>query len=472
MSTVLPPSYSLADIPSYTAHPRGDEQTLGLAARERRASRVGNWTKKVGHATLTLTGQTPNSELPVYGRNTVVQGFLTLDSPEDVANVQLKLHGHVKCKTIAEIGRSDVTVLSTTVLLWANGGTRSLCPAQLPFEVHLPTTYTWKDHTGPLPPTFEYTFYDLQGGTPGLMAKIKYEVSVEVEHTHPTLKDRLAATLSTPFIYLPRSRPGRPLSSSPTSVFDAVMEHRAGGKSREIDPIVWKLRLPPPGTYAITQPVPFRVSVTSRSSALLAPFAPTTKKDKASIRVYMLRQVSIKVNTIDLWRSYVIAEGSLKYDPQNLDGGMWLKNRPPSPNGEKASSLGSGGSATSFSEREGWASHDWSGELKIDREQITGGGFAVGDMKVKDFIVLSVVPPNPDSGDLLEVKRVVPIQLTTDSWEGAGHTPPTAPIEAHAETNLESNGYLEGRGEGHHVHPNGTNDHGEHRNGHGTTPAY
>jgi hypothetical protein len=91
MSTVLPPSYSLADTPSYTAHPRGDEQTLGLAVGERRASGVSNWTKKVGHATLTLTGQTPNSESPVYGRNSGVQGFVTLDSPEDVASVQLKV---------------------------------------------------------------------------------------------------------------------------------------------------------------------------------------------------------------------------------------------------------------------------------------------------------------------------------------------------------------------------------------------
>jgi hypothetical protein len=101
----------------------------------------------------------------------------------------------------------------------------------------------------------------------------------------------------------------------------------------------------------------------------------------------MLRQVSIKVNTIDLWRSYVIAEGSLTYVPQNLDDGMWLKNMPPSPTEGKASSLGSGASAESLSEREGWASHDWSGELRIDGEQITIGGFAIGDMKVEVSLI-------------------------------------------------------------------------------------
>lgn len=64
----------------------------------------------------------------------------------------------------------------------------------------------------------------------------------------------------------------------------------------------------------------------------------------------------------------------------------------------------------------------------------------------KDFIVLSVVPPNPDLGDLLEVKRVVPIQLTTDPWEEAGRE-----FDNDTEVSLESNGDLEVRGNGHHV---------------------
>lgn len=51
----------------------------------------------------------------------------------------------------------------------------------------------------------------------------------------------MKSRLSTRFIYLPRSRPGRPISDSATSVFDAVMERRVGGKNREVDPIVWKV---------------------------------------------------------------------------------------------------------------------------------------------------------------------------------------------------------------------------------------
>jgi hypothetical protein len=67
------------------------------------------------------------------------------------------------------------------------------------------------------------------------------------------------------------------------------------------------------------------------------------------------------------------------------------------------------------------------------------------------------------------VKRVVPIQLTTDSHETSSYSPPTAPsIDGHTGSNPETNGYLEGRGEGHHVesgHQNGTNGHREYHNG-------
>lgn len=99
MSTALPPSYTHAEIPSYTPQPRGDEQTLGLTNRVRRAaheSPLSSWTKRVGHATLTLTGQSSDAQLPVYGRSTVIQGFVTLDSTEDVENVQLKVPSFIQ----------------------------------------------------------------------------------------------------------------------------------------------------------------------------------------------------------------------------------------------------------------------------------------------------------------------------------------------------------------------------------------
>ena len=76
----------------------------------------------------------------------------------------------------------------------------------------------------------------------------------------------------------------------------------------------------------------------------------------------------------------------------------------------------------------------------------------------------------------MEVKRVVPIQLTTDAWvpEITSYSLPPAPIDNHTESNPDTNGYLEGRGEGYHVESrpqNGTNGHGGYHNGLGMNHA-
>jgi len=441
MSTASLPTYAGQLVPSYTAQPRGDEQTLGrTTVRHPNSNGVRAWTKKAGVITLSLPHQPPHTVFPVYGRQTDIQGYLTLESTHNIVTVTVKLHGYIKCKTIAEIGQSNFVVLDLPAVIWRKDSGIP-CPTVLPFQIPLPSTYSSNGRSGPLPPSFAYIFYDLQGGTPGLKAKIKYEIIVEIDHVHSTLKDKLRPALSTEFTYLPRTRPARPLSSTPSSVFEATMERRVGGKSRHQDPIVWKLCLAPPGTYAIAQPIPFRVSVTSRTSSLLIPFAPSNK-DNCAIRVYVLRQVSINVNGVPLWRSYVIGEAKLTYVPTS-DNAMWLKSVPKS---EKSDS----GSIGSNSDKEGWASHNWTGAVKIN-EEISVGGFQVENMSVKDFFVLSAVPPNPRLGELLEVKRVVPIQLTTEAYDAEGSQ--ARPVEAHA--NLESHGYLEGQGNGHHLDSNG-----------------
>lgn len=206
------PSYSQPEIPSYTAQPRGGEQRLGQGRLPRFVdlSRLRDWTANSTAATLTLADQPIDAELPTFGRQTDVRGSVTLHSTEGIVSVTLKvssyflsfflsqwslvslqLHGYVKCKTIAEIGSSETVVLNLPVVLWqARDG--STCPNILPFEIQLPSTYTWNGETGVLPPTFEYTFYDVQGGTPGLKAKVKYEISLEIEHGHATLKNKLS----------------------------------------------------------------------------------------------------------------------------------------------------------------------------------------------------------------------------------------------------------------------------------------
>lgn len=69
---------------------------------------------------------------------------------------------------------------------------------------------------------------------------------------------------------------------------------------------------------------------------------------------------------------------------------------------------------------------DWvcfSGELRV-KSHIKIGGFKAGGLSLKDYLVLSMTPPDPAKTPFNELRQVVPIRLTTDSWssDGAGQT--------------------------------------------------
>jgi len=61
---------------------------------------------------------------------------------------------------------------------------------------------------------------------------------------------------------------------------------------------------------------------------------------------------------------------------------------------------------------------DWEGEVRCD-EDVTRGtpGFITRDLMVKDFLVLSVSPPDPTKSNLMSTQVTVPIRLVTESAE-------------------------------------------------------
>ncbi|KAG6887507.1 hypothetical protein C0995_014739 [Termitomyces sp. Mi166 len=68
---------------------------------------------------------------------------------------------------------------------------------------------------------------------------------------------------------------------------------------------------------------------------------------------------------------------------------------------------------------------DWEGELKPD---VTVGGFATGNVSVRDFVVLALEPPLVDKNEIspfLPLRMTVPIRLVTDSFvEVMDYEPP------------------------------------------------
>ncbi|KAG8907260.1 hypothetical protein FRB99_004954 [Tulasnella sp. 403] len=59
----------------------------------------------------------------------------------------------------------------------------------------------------------------------------------------------------------------------------------------------------------------------------------------------------------------------------------------------------------------------WEGYVLPCREAITVGGFRTSGLWVKDFITLTMIPPDPDRSPLRTLHHAVPIRLVSDPWE-------------------------------------------------------
>lgn len=81
------------------------------------------------------------------------------------------------------------------------------------------------------------------------------------------------------------------------------------------------------------------------------------QRDELVLRVYLLRQVSVRVNGQKAWRNRIIGEGAI-----------WPTNHPPD-----IDDLGEGA---------GHSALDWAGELRVEKD-VTVPSFAAGDLTIK-----------------------------------------------------------------------------------------
>jgi hypothetical protein len=61
----------------------------------------------------------------------------------------------------------------------------------------------------------------------------------------------------------------------------------------------------------------------------------------------------------------------------------------------------------------------FSGEMTVSAS-ITSCGFKAGGLFVKDYVVMSVEPPDAHKAPYRETRLVVPIRITTDLWASDG----------------------------------------------------
>lgn len=457
-STWCPPVYSPSSlVPSYAAEPLQDEVRLDFVGRSASARPTpdGTFVKAHKGITVVLAEQENGIAAPTYPRHATIRGDVILEEiPSNLQMVSVKLEGR-QSLTIAEGGTADSLIFTETHVLWKRGGTTSAgpsssssatCPSILPIRIPLPQTFQDDSIARPLPPSFTAEF----PGVPGLCAKCTYSLTVILTKSR-LAKLKSKTTLSVPIRYSPRTRPYLPIAPELHPFFSTVkstpgdwhqvtstMHTRPGLPLR---PIECHLFIPAVQIYAIADTIPFHLQLRSQSKTLrsflfAAPPSPTRKpkrKDtmtsmtsslsntafsftishtgrtpppdsspdplpwydddksskKPSVRVFLLRQICARVHGQRAWRNIVLGEGKL-----------WPTQPPESlldPTVDADLSL------------------DWEGEVRCNAD-VNVGGFSAGALVVKDFIVLELKPPVPETSPLIEMQHAHPIRLVTDTF--------------------------------------------------------
>ncbi|KAJ7108024.1 hypothetical protein C8R43DRAFT_963047 [Mycena crocata] len=400
MSLCVPilPSYSpSAVVPSYSAQPGNDEQLIEQAPRAKSRAATGNYIKKSGRDTVILTEQDASAELPTYGRNAHIIGFVCVDDRELVSEVALKVKGKIEM-SISERGTVTKTIVDETYPLWpCQNSSSSPCPSSVPFSAILPAKFADGDVEHPLPPSYNVS-YSTSGG---LHVNVHYTLSVVVTRARSRKLSFMSSknSIAVRFNYAPRTRPSRPIQP-PTSDFladiktmpDEWRQVSARGSSRpksSLGALDIHLFIPAAEVFALSDTIPFSVQLTGPVDSVREFLPDPSAPSKTGISVTLMRKL-----TLDM---YGCAE------PCWVAAGhaSTLTSTPPG--------------ASSASEPAGHASLDWAGALQC-KAGLEVASFDAGVLKVQDFIVVDIHPPAGAKAQFSRLQLVRPVRLVTDSW--------------------------------------------------------
>ncbi|KAH8825435.1 hypothetical protein DL96DRAFT_1467234 [Flagelloscypha sp. PMI_526] len=364
-------------------------------------------TAKAGEARLKLIGHFQQGDVPVYGNSATVTGVVEVLKPDSVTAVEVKIEGRLKLHEIAEGGSETAKLSDISITLWSKSQQAPQCPPSLPFTIPLPGTFTHDGDTYPLPPTFETKL----PGMPGFTASIDYRMTAVL--SRPSTSRVLAKaslfgssgplTLSTPFIYQPRTRPSQslpqPLAVSPQSgflpspdwrCFQTIIKAKAAGR----DDIHVKFYIPISRIFHYGSKIPFHVQYESTSFSLAGflPYGPTSQgpPSRRMTKIEVTRQTVVDVRNADMaetktdiWRLDKIGEGTFIH---TADGPTWI---------------------------------GFNGSIDINSSH-TVPTFRAAGLTIKDSVVFTMTPLEPHKCPWRELRIVVPIRLTTDAWSPLG----------------------------------------------------
>ncbi|KAF9262856.1 hypothetical protein L218DRAFT_959687 [Marasmius fiardii PR-910] len=394
---LLLPTYTVSSPPpSYSCALASGEQLIQRTPRAR-ARPSGTFKKLSGGVTVALTEQEDDAVTPIYPRNSPLNGAVALEHRETVTEVKAKLVGQMRV-IIPGVSTRTVSLVEKHQTLWSStstAGSSSICPGTLPFSFSLPSTFEDKNKSYSLPPSFDLSCL----GPSGLTATSKYWLEIKVVKGHGR---GIGLWMKTKKINIPlkiqhRSRPPRPISAECDLFSDIkvspeewhqTMTTIPSRSPETIPPVNAHVFIPSTKVFAYSETVPLHIQLTGPICSLRDLCGPSG--ETPSVQVNLLRQVSLDINGQKAWRNNILAYGKLWPIP------------PP------VSSI----TNTACSRED---SLNWQGELQIPKS-LSSPSFNAGDLNVKDFIVLTVLPAEPRKSLLKYHQSTVSIKVVSDSW--------------------------------------------------------
>lgn len=389
--------------PAYPAAPHAQEYRLAHNSRLNPNRLPREFVKQTrnGGVSLRLAGQGDQLTLPVYGYGASVEGTLDIHKRDGITSVEVQIEGTLMMEEVAEGGAASCKLFLNKTVLWVKDRIyEAPCPRSLPFSLPLPTTFSDGGKTYPLPPSHESHL----SGLPGFRARIKYSISaiaVKPNIIPHAVKSSLLGggdwAISTPFEYLPRTRPSSQLppplvpgqwgiiETSQWKVFPTLIHANQGGHD-----IMVKLYLPASRTFCMHEPIPFHIMFSSSAMSLAAfmPLGPvvTSSLKTRHTKIHLLRQTTVDIRNAlilgtrtDIWRVDCIGEGAFRHAG---DGAHWVA---------------------------------FSGDIYISPD-IKVGAVKAGGFSIKDCVVLTMTPPDLSKSPFKELRLTVPVRLATDPY--------------------------------------------------------